>query len=495
MYEDNKFTTKIQPDDDALLKIPKRPRSLPSLLRRATKFKWRRDKRFFSAGDLHCKTELPDDRDGFTRRLEEFSETFNVPQGRIGPIGPRINVSWVPSMESLSSSGNNASGASSQSDTSINEERIQLAKKLLAVSSSSILAVLEDAQVTLSDHVVIPPSSLPDYTQNPEYFSPGFIRGSSVSNKIVDEGVKRFRAGDFVGAYNHYRTACAHGNMYAMHNIGVMQLYGQGVPTNFEAAREYFVHCAYRGLAASMSQLGYIYLYGKGVPKNTEKSYSWFKRAADRGNAYAQFQLAGLCFHGTECIERNTRLAAEILAESAAQDFTPALFNLGTMYLTGTGVTQDFTAAAHFFKRAAKQGHPQAQTNLGVMYAYGLGVPKDMNKAIFHTRRASKHKVRQALFNMGEAYAYGHGVNKNMAKAVKFYFAAAEAGDVEAEYALGCVLLRYQSLDEQCRSAGYYWMERAAVHGHCEADRVLTSSYVQRQEPVYRLVDWLSCVT
>jgi len=47
------------------------------------------------------------------------------------------------------------------------------------------------------------------------------------------------------------------------------------------------------------------------------------------------------------------------------------------MYYTGTGVPQDFSAAAKWVRRAAEQGYARAQLDLGYLYEQGKGVPVD----------------------------------------------------------------------------------------------------------------------
>ncbi len=51
-----------------------------------------------------------------------------------------------------------------------------------------------------------------------------------------------------------------------------------------------------------------------------------------------------------------------------------AQFNLGLMYLDGTGVPQSLGDAAEWFRRSAEQGYAKAQYNLGSLYAVGKGV-------------------------------------------------------------------------------------------------------------------------
>ena len=53
-----------------------------------------------------------------------------------------------------------------------------------------------------------------------------------------------------------------------------------------------------------------------------------------------------------------------------------AQFNLGTLYVKGQGVPQDYAEAVKWFRLAANQGHAGALHNLGVLSAGGQGVPQ-----------------------------------------------------------------------------------------------------------------------
>src|SRR5258706_8814043 len=59
-----------------------------------------------------------------------------------------------------------------------------------------------------------------------------------------------------------------------------------------------------------------------------------------------------------------------------------AQYNLGLMYTTGQGVSQDYAMAAIWFRKAAKQGYAFAQSNLGVLYRDGRGVQPNRTEAV-----------------------------------------------------------------------------------------------------------------
>ncbi|HDZ8982278.1 TPA: sel1 repeat family protein, partial [Aeromonas veronii] len=50
---------------------------------------------------------------------------------------------------------------------------------------------------------------------------------------------------------------------------------------------------------------------------------------------------------------------------------------LGSMYVQGKGVAQDYKQAVAWTRKAAEQGNAKAQLLLGVMYDNGVGVVQD----------------------------------------------------------------------------------------------------------------------
>ena len=67
------------------------------------------------------------------------------------------------------------------------------------------------------------------------------------------------------------------------------------------------------------------------------------------------------------------------LAETA--DHAYAQYFVGRMYAGGQGLTQDYDAAAKFYRQAAEKGVGDAQYRLAGLYQSGHGVPKDMEYA------------------------------------------------------------------------------------------------------------------
>lgn len=51
------------------------------------------------------------------------------------------------------------------------------------------------------------------------------------------------------------------------------------------------------------------------------------------------------------------------------------------MYENGTGVEQDFAAAAEWYRKAAGNGHVPAECRLAELCCSGTGVPQDYSRA------------------------------------------------------------------------------------------------------------------
>ena len=77
---------------------------------------------------------------------------------------------------------------------------------------------------------------------------------------------------------------------------------------------------------------------------------------------------------------------------------------LGTMYLYGDGVQQNYDEALRCLTRAASAGDALAQNSLGYMYETGKGVELDYNKAIEWYQKAAAQGYQIAQQNLERIY-------------------------------------------------------------------------------------------
>jgi hypothetical protein len=81
------------------------------------------------------------------------------------------------------------------------------------------------------------------------------------------------------------------------------------------------------------------------------------------------------------------------LWNAAKQGEPNAQFNIGFLYESGNGVSQDFSEAMRWYRKAADQGDADAQFHLGNLYSEGRGVPQDYAEAYFWLDLAASGKL------------------------------------------------------------------------------------------------------
>lgn len=152
---------------------------------------------------------------------------------------------------------------------------------------------------------------------------------------------------------------------------------------------------AEKGDSQAQFDLGVMYLYGKGVPKNPETAFSWFKKAAEQGHAAAQYAVGRMYYYG-QGVAQDGKEAARWFRKSADKGFADAQFALGVMYQFGKSVDKDLNEAARWYESAADSGLAAAQYALGTMYTLGDGVVKDAEAGLQWLRKAAAQNYEPA---------------------------------------------------------------------------------------------------
>ena len=102
-----------------------------------------------------------------------------------------------------------------------------------------------------------------------------------------------------------------------------------------------------------------------------------------------------------------------------------AIYHLGTKYRFGQlALEKNVARAVELYERAAELGVKEVQFNLGVLYMKGTGVEKDTAKAIRNYEAAAMSGAVSARFNLGNREYYGG----NYDLALQHYLVAAELG-------------------------------------------------------------------
>jgi len=90
---------------------------------------------------------------------------------------------------------------------------------------------------------------------------------------------------------------------------------------------------------------------------------------------------------------------------------------------------KDYLTAAREWTPLAEKGHPAAQFNLGLLYLDGTGVPQDPQQAILWFRRSADQGYAKAQYNLGVLLAAGEVVKRDPVNAHMWFNLCAAAGD------------------------------------------------------------------
>ena len=159
-----------------------------------------------------------------------------------------------------------------------------------------------------------------------------------------------------------------------------------------------------------------------------ENIFKWAYRHHDDAEKPQIMHMVVRCYE--LCVEQNDPVAA---------------LNLGTLYYSGNGVSQDYKKAAMLYEIAAKAGELRAICNLGYCWYYGRHAEVNYEKALHcFTLGALLHDDPNCLYKLGDMYDSGKGVEVNRGYAFRLYIRALEvcnSGDCD-DFCRPDILLR-----------------------------------------------------
>ena len=104
--------------------------------------------------------------------------------------------------------------------------------------------------------------------------------------------------------------------------------HGEGVPQNYDRARQLYCVAARRGHVAAQYQLGWMYANGRGMARDDAQAAAWFRRAAAKGDVPAQRMLARVedqtKIQPATCVEPVDPTVKPRLAQAVAARLRPA---------------------------------------------------------------------------------------------------------------------------------------------------------------------------
>ena len=204
-------------------------------------------------------------------------------------------------------------------------------------------------------------------------------RATAVLGLFYSEGILTARAPE--KGCEQYARAAQHGHVAAAYQAALCK-----TRTDPELAKTLLERAAAEDHPGAQEMMGRACIEGE--KKDRACALEWLERAASKGRPSAMSLLAWLYASDPErpdLVKAVTyyRAAAEAGDEAAQND-------LGELYETGRGVSQDATQAFSWYARAAEAGFPPAQLNLARLYASGTGVARNPASARQWAERAHK---------------------------------------------------------------------------------------------------------
>ena len=175
---------------------------------------------------------------------------------------------------------------------------------------------------------------------------------------------------------------------------------------------------------------------GTGIQCNRSEAYKWYEKAAKKNYHPALYNL-GL-WHDSI----NDLTKAEKYYEKAHRLGNPsAMEKLAVVYIKSSYIPVDPSdynclrlqqrhrgEAIRWFKEAARSGNCVAQRELGKLYGTGLGITQDYERAFGLFGQAAAQNDPEATLLLGSYYEEGRAVKKDYEHALRLYLKAGRLG-------------------------------------------------------------------
>ncbi len=188
----------------------------------------------------------------------------------------------------------------------------------------------------------------------------------------VEEGYQALNKGDYNTALSVFEPLAAQGDAGAQAGLASMYYEGIGVQKNAKKAVDLAQKAAKKKHVIAQYILYHAYQSGNGVEQNNKKAFDWLLLSAENGYPPAQLTIAKIYFY-----DKDYYRSFNWAQLAAKHDIPNALTLVGNHYALGTGVKQDDTQAAAWYKEAAMKGDAEAQYWLGEIYYTGRGVERN----------------------------------------------------------------------------------------------------------------------
>ena len=213
----------------------------------------------------------------------------------------------------------------------------------------------------------------------------------------------------------------------------IVKLAARQSPVEMQKAKLYLENAAQAGSSEGTYLYAEVLLGYHGLPTEMGQARKWLQKAAEFDYHDAQYNFAVMCLNGTGG-ERDPASAFLWLQKAVKSGHAMSMYELGMMYANGLGTDTNQVEAFKLFRAAAASNIAPAQYEAAKAYYHGLGVDKDYSEAINLCKLAAKANWPPAKTFIGEMFRSGGcGLPVDTDLAMKWYYSAANSGDVLAQ--------------------------------------------------------------
>jgi len=156
------------------------------------------------------------------------------------------------------------------------------------------------------------------------------------------------------------------------------------------------------------------------------------------------------------------------LREAADGGDPKAMFEIGSRYAEGRGVTADLAKSAVWYEHAAELGYAPAQYRLGNFFEKGTGLKRDIAQAKIWYEKAAKQGNASAMHNLAVLHAMGADGKADNDAAARWFIEAAELGVKDSQYNLGILAAKGAGMPQSLEES-YKWFDLVARTGDRDA--------------------------
>ncbi|TAL59685.1 MAG: endopeptidase IV [Legionella sp.] len=215
-------------------------------------------------------------------------------------------------------------------------------------------------------------------------------------------------------ALKWFKQAAAAGDVNAQMYVAAAYLFGVGVKPNSDVATKYYIDAARNGNALAQYALANSFLNSK-HSTNNKLGLIWLSKSAAAGNLQAMTQLGSIYVEG-KLIPKDMEKGLDLLNKAAAQNFSPAMVELGQAAL----ISSDYTQAIAWFNKAINLKNNEAYLDLAHAYLQDKSPIYDANAGFLWTLKAAQNGVLEAKSELANLYQKGIGVAANQELATQW---------------------------------------------------------------------------